>query len=135
MAKILILDIETRPNLAWVWGIWQQNINLNMLIETSEMICWAAKWYGEKEIFFMSTFHDGKKKMVQGIRKKLDEADFVVHYNGHSFDIPHINRAILLANLTPPSPYTQVDLIDTARRKFKWQSNKLEEICKEARHW
>ena len=52
MSKILLLDIETSPNTAHVWGIWQQNISINQLLESSEILCFAAKWLGEKDIVF-----------------------------------------------------------------------------------
>lgn len=52
--KILLLDIETSPNVAHVWGLWQQNVGTNQLLEASEVMCWAAKWYGEKDVAFMS---------------------------------------------------------------------------------
>lgn len=29
--KILLLDIETSPLLSYTWGIWQQDVPLNMI--------------------------------------------------------------------------------------------------------
>ena len=44
---MLTLDIETRPNLAHVWGLWQQNVGLSQIVERGHVMCWVAKWYGE----------------------------------------------------------------------------------------
>jgi len=33
--QILLLDIETAPNTAHVWGLWNQNVSLNQLMESS----------------------------------------------------------------------------------------------------
>ena len=43
MSKILLLDIEMAPNVAHVWGIWDQNIGINQLQESSYVMCYAAK--------------------------------------------------------------------------------------------
>ena len=52
--KILILDIETSPHTGFHWGLFQQNISIGQLIESSSVLCWAAKWLGKKKksIFF-----------------------------------------------------------------------------------
>jgi DNA polymerase elongation subunit (family B) len=129
--RILALDIETRPNLAYVWGLWEQNINLEALVEHQQMICWVAKWVGKRGTEFRSIHHDGQPAMIRRAWEKLDEADVVVHYNGRRFDIPHLNREFLRFDLTPPSPYKQVDLLQTAKREFKFASNKLAHVSKQ----
>lgn len=123
--KILALDIETRPNLAYVWGIWQQNIGINQLVESVEVICWVAKWIGEPTIEFRSVYHDGAEQMIRRAWELLDEADMVLHYNGRKFDVPHLNREFVQLGLAPPSPYKQIDLLTTAKREFMFPSNKL----------
>jgi len=129
--RILIVDIETKPSLAYVWALWDQNVSLNQLVEAGEMISWAAKWVGEPEVEFQSTFHNGKKTMVRGIWKLLDQADVVMHFNGKKFDIPHIQREFLEMELPPPSPFKQIDLLQTVRTQFRFVSNKLEHVSLE----
>jgi len=91
--KILLLDIETSPNTAHVWGLWQQNVSINQLQESSYVMCWAAKWLGEKEIFFDSVHQSSDKKMLKRIYTMINEADAVVHYNGTKFDMPTLTRS------------------------------------------
>ena len=128
--RILLLDIETTPNLAFVWGLWDQNVALNQLVVSTEMLCYAAKWYGESGVYYGSTQNTSTKKMLSGIHKLLDEADAVIHYNGTRFDIPHLNREFIENGYAPPSPYKEIDLLTTAKRKFKFPSNKLEYVSK-----
>lgn len=128
--RLLLVDIETKPSLAYVWGLWDQNVGLNQLVESGETLCWAAKWVGEDDVEFRSTHHDGRRTMVDRMWELLDTADAVIHYNGRRFDIPHLNRDFLQADLTPPSPYKQIDLLATARKKFKFASNKLAYVSK-----
>lgn len=129
--RVLTLDIETSPNLADVWGLWQQNVSLSQLRECTRVISFAAKWHDSKTVEFYSDFHDGHLKMVKKAHELLDQADVVVHYNGTSFDIPHLKREFLLAGLRPPSPYKQVDLLKVVRGNFRFVSNKLDHVSQE----
>ena len=63
-------------------------------------------------------------------RDGLDAADAVVHYNGTKFDIPTINREFIEYGFGPPSPYKHIDLLFTVKRRFRFQSNKLEFVAK-----
>ena len=74
-------------------------------MESSYVMCWAAKWLGKKEVFFSSIMENTHKQMIKKIYKLLEEADAVIHYNGTKFDIPTLNKEFLLLGLTPPSPY------------------------------
>ena len=64
-----------------MWGLWQQNVGLSQIVERGHVMCWVAKWYGEKDPIFMSDHHDGHDAMIEGIWKLLDEADAVVTWN------------------------------------------------------
>jgi DNA polymerase elongation subunit (family B) len=128
--KILILDIETAPNLAHVWGFWQQNVGLNQVIQDGYVLCWAAKWYNSSETMFRSIEHDGQAVMLKEIWDLIDEADVVVHYNGTKFDMPTLNTEFIVAGMMPPSPYKQVDLLKSWKQNFRTPSNKLEFVSK-----
>lgn len=127
--KILLLDIETSPNVAHVWGLWQQNVGTNQLLESSEVMCWAARWYGEREVMFMSSYTSSHTSMISGMHSLLDDADVVIHYNGKKFDIPTLNKEFVLLGYAPPSPYKQIDLLRVVRSNFKFPSNKLDYVA------
>lgn len=131
--KILLLDIETAPNLAYVWGLWDQNIIIDNIVESGYTMCWAAKWLGEpaKNMHFESILGQSRAEMLIPIYDLLDEADVVVHYNGKKFDMPNLNKEFVKQEWTPPSPYKQLDLLSTVRRQFKFPSNKLDFVCRE----
>lgn len=128
--RILLIDIETSPNLAHVWGLWQQNVGLNQLLESTEMMCFAAKFLGDKKTQFYSTFHDGREGMVQKAWDLIHEADVVMGWNSKSFDEKHLNREFLEAGLRPPSPTKSLDLMHAVKRKFRLPSNKLQYVSK-----
>lgn len=129
--KILIFDIETAPNLAYVWGLWKQNIGLNQIKRDDQMLCWSAKWLGKKEILFdtLAGLEDDGKLAIS-LAALFDEADIVVTYNGNSFDIPWLNTVMINNNLTPPSPVKNIDLYQTVKKRFRFSSNKLEHVAK-----
>jgi uncharacterized protein YprB with RNaseH-like and TPR domain len=126
--RILFLDIETRPNLGYFWRLYDENIGINQLVDEHQLLCFAAKWYGSDNMEFYSEYVDGVEEMVRQARRLLDEADVVIHWNGKKFDIPHINKMIVLAGLTPPSSYKQVDLLHVVRKEFNFVSNKLQHV-------
>lgn len=128
-ARILVLDIETSPNLAYVWGLFKQDVSLSQIHSTGQVISFAARWHGSKQIEFWSDHHNGHAEMLGRAWKLLDEADIVVHWNGTSFDIPHLNREFALAGMAPPSPFKQVDLCLIVRKQFRFVSNKLDHIA------
>ena len=124
-----MFDAETSPLTVYSWGLWQQNISIGQIIDSSFVMCWAAKWLGTDQILFDSVKRSGKKKMLLRLYKLLDEADAVIHYNGSKFDVPVVNKEFLLQGWNPPSSYQQIDLLKTARQRFKFPSNKLDYVA------
>ena len=88
-ARILVIDIETGPNLAWVWGVWDQNVSLTQLEQPSHVMCFAAKWVGKRQVMFHSEHHDGREAMVAAAWRLLDEDDTlmcaILTANGDTF--------------------------------------------------
>jgi len=128
--KLLTLDLETSPNIGHVWSLWKQNIGLNQLMQSGSVISFAARWHGEKKVLFYSDHHNGHEAMIQAAHDLISEADAVIHYNGTSFDMPWLHTEFLLAGLAPPKPYKNIDLLLTARKKFRFVSNKLDYVTK-----
>jgi DNA polymerase elongation subunit (family B) len=129
--RVLVVDIETAPHLAHVWGLWDQNVGLSQIADVGHVLCWAAKWVGERDVEYRSEHHDGHEAMVRRAWELFNDADAVVGYNSRSFDVKHLRREFVLAGLTPPSPHKDIDLITTCRTQFKFASNKLEHVASE----
>lgn len=127
--KILFIDIETTPMTAYTWGLWQQNVSLSQIIDSTEMMCFGARWYGEKKVHFKSIHHHGKEEMLESVHQLLDEADVVVGWNSASFDSKHIKRELLEAQMLPPSPYKDMDLMRVVKSQFRFPSNKLDYVA------
>lgn len=124
--KILTLDLETAPMVVHSWGLFNQNIGINQIVTPGRVIAFGAKWLDKKPVIFKSEYHDGYSEMVASAHQLVDEADIVIHYNGTTFDMPHLNTSFWKEGLLPPSPVLQIDLLKTARKVFRLDSRKLQ---------
>lgn len=127
--KTLFLDIETTPMQVYAWGLWDQNISIDQIIKSTEMLCFGARWLGEKKVIFKSVHHDGKEEMLKELHKLMDEADVLVGWNSAAFDHKHINREFLENKMTPPSPVKDLDLMSITKANFLFPSNKLDYVA------
>lgn len=128
--RILLIDIETSPNVSEHWDLFNQNIGINQVLIPKAVLCVAAKWYGDdqSEVIFVSRWDDGQRAMIEKIWQLLNEADIVIHYYGQRFDVPHLNTEFLLHGLMPPRPFKQIDLKLAVSKRFNFTSNKLQFI-------
>lgn len=123
-AKILVIDIEWAPALAYVWRFWDENIQPDQLIDHGGMLCFCAHWHGEREYMFYSQWEDGRDGMAKAALALFEEADAVVTFNGDKYDIPKITGEILLAGLTAPPKVASIDLLKVVK-KFGFNMNRL----------
>lgn len=122
--KILIVDIETKPALAYVWRAWDENISPDQVVDPGGMLCFASKWYGEQDVDFFSCWTHSHGEMVRAIHERLSEADAVVSFNGDKFDLPKIQGEFILEGLAPTPPIVSIDAIKTVK-KFGFLMNRL----------
>ena len=126
--KALAIDIETVFATAGVWGLYDQNVAINQVLDPGGMICWAAKWIGQEKMHFAKK---GDKGFLTKLHDLLNEADCIVSYNGQRFDMRKINREFLVAGMKPPAPYKHVDLLKVVKKQFAMLSNKLDWVSRE----
>lgn len=127
--KILFLDLETSPNLAHVWGLWQQNVAITQLEKSTEVICFGARWLGSDKVIFKSVHHHGKETMLNELHKIMDQADVLIGWNSAAFDSKHIKREFIENGYLPPSPWKELDLMRVVKTNFKFPSNKLDYVA------
>jgi hypothetical protein len=130
--RVLYVDIETKPIKAWVWGTFDQNIPLEMVIEDWSVLSWSAKWAGapESEVMYM----DNRKKkgsalmndkaLLKPLWKLMDEADIIIGQNSDRFDLPKLNARFIENKMGCPSEFVSIDTYKMAK-KFGFTSHKL----------
>lgn len=132
--KILFFDIETTPNLAWIWRKYEQNALA--FEQVTYLLSWSAKWLGGSQITKGLIDYKGYNKdrtndfaLVSELWALLDEADVVVAHNGKSFDVKIVNARFSFWGLSPPKPYKIVDTKTQSKTHFWFTSNSLNDIA------
>lgn len=129
MTKILVVDIETAPKLAYVWRFFKENVGAKQVREHGHIMSFAAKWLGDDDIFYEENRTQNDKAVVESLCALLDKADIVIAHNGDNFDFPQVMSRALVHGIKPPSPYKTVDTLKVARREFSFPSNSLEYLA------
>lgn len=129
-AKILFYDLEVSPRLGWYYGTY----DVTPIKEERQpiLLSVAWKWLGEKETHCL-TLYDRQlvdpfndKMLVNELWNLLDEANIVIGHNSKRFDDKMANFFFLKHNMSPPSPYQEFDTLQTAKKYFKFDCNKLD---------
>jgi len=127
--KKLFFDIEVSRDIVGGYGS-KWDFKVVKTIRHQELMCFAYKWEGDKNITYVSRNHDGGYDgLVDKLWNLLNEADIVVAHNGNKFDNKMANRFFIKEGRGPVSPYKSVDTLQVARREFKFQSNSLNDLC------
>jgi RNase P subunit RPR2 len=129
--RCVTLDIETAPLTVHCWGLFDQNIGLEQVIEDWSILAFSAKWLGEERVIYRDSGGRGRSKvrddkaLVRELHSILDKADIVITQNGVAFDIKKINSRLLHHGHKPYSPIKVVDTLLAAKRHMSFASNKL----------
>lgn len=133
--KILIFDIETAPNLGYYFELYKEG---NILKNESHwyMLSYSAKWLNDKKVTTktLPMYSPWKKNksddsaLVKSLWQLFNEADILVAHNGNQFDIKKMNALFIKHGLNPPSPYKSIDTKLEAKRYFRFDSNKLDDL-------
>lgn len=136
----MLFDIETAPLITYAWALGMENWNPGMIRRDWFVLCWSAKWYGEKRIYRsalpdfrgykeLPTRTEEDPKIDKGVMKELwtmlDECDIAIAHNLKAFDRKKANTRFIVNGMSPPSHYDLIDTLTVARSQFKFTSNKL----------
>jgi hypothetical protein len=134
--RIAYLDIETAPNLGYVWQMYEQNV---IAFEHEwYILSFSVKWEGSPKVEtyclpdykgYYSVNPDDDFMLVKELHRVLDEADLVVWHNGDKFDKRKINARFIYHGMSPPSPYGSYDTLKQARKVAAFNSNKLNDLA------
>lgn len=127
--KLLTIDIETRPIVAYAWGLRDQNIGISQIVEPGSILSFAAKFHGKREIHFHSTWEGTELQMLKAAHKLLDEADAVMGWNSDRFDVRWLYGQFVKHGMSRPSPFVKVDLMKSARHYLYLPSYKLDFVA------
>lgn len=96
--RILLFDLETAPNLAYVWGHYDQNVIEH--VQESYILSVAYKWLGEDKVY-VKALPDYKgykpekecdRELCKDLWKLFDEADIAIGHNCVAIDTPVLKQ-------------------------------------------
>lgn len=124
--NIYYFDIETTPNVSYTWGKWEQDVIA--FKKHWGLLCFASKFSGEETKVYSLKDYTNEKALVLELWKQFDKADIIIAHNGDSFDIKKANTLFLKHGLKKPSGYKSIDTKLVAKRYFRFDSNKLDDL-------
>ena len=137
--KILLIDIETAPDLVWTWEVY--NSNAISVQKHWQMLSFSAEWISgdvkpkivTKGLPDYSGYFAGSddRDLATDIWNLLNQADVVVAHNGLDFDMRKINARLITLGFVPPKPYKVIDTRKEIARVAGFSSNKLDWLAKQ----
>jgi len=133
--RIAFIDIETAPSLGYFFVKWKEG-NIIAVENDWYMLSFAVKWMGAKRVdtYALPDYplfkrdKENDRDLVKDLYDVFDEADILIAHNGDRFDIRKSNARFIQHGLKPPSPYKTIDTLKIARRHFKFDSNRLNDL-------
>ena len=135
MSKIATWDIEMSGCTAHVWGTGEQYVQPGQLLDEKFILSIAWKLYDEEDVNVIYLTRSEIKRrddsrIIKEFLKVLETIDVSVYHNGDGFDLKEFNTRVIRHGLTPPIVPTTVDTWKACKKYFRFQSNKLDEVCK-----
>lgn len=131
-AKILFLDIETSAMLVRTYGLFDQNIPVQNIVEDWSVLSYCAQFHNDETVYYLdqryALHYTDDRQLVEGIHGLIEQADIIIAHNV-SFDWKKLNAKFIHYDLKPLHPRTLCTL-KMARKLAKFSSNKLEYIAK-----
>jgi DNA polymerase elongation subunit (family B) len=128
--RILLLDIETFPNLVWVWRLWKTDAI--DVVDPVTIAGFSAEWVGGgHKTFILPDVGNSETALLNELWLLLDDADVVIAHNAKGFDIKVINSRFLANNFKPPSPYQVIDTLREIKRIATFPSHKLDYLSRQ----
>jgi len=128
----LYADIEVSPDIAFTWRIgYKVSLNHDNILKERAIICIGFKWEHQKKaqcIYWDKNQDD--RALLEEFIAIANTADEIVMHNGDSFDLPWIRTRCLFHGLPMMPAYKTIDTLQWARRKFYFNSNRLDYIAK-----
>lgn len=129
--KRLFWDLETSPNIGMFWRAgYKQTIPHDNIIQERAIICCCYKWEGEKKVHAIEWDKGCDKDLCSSFAEVANAADELVAHNGDKFDLKWFNTRNLMHGLPPLPEYKTVDTLVIARRRFYFNSNRLDYVAK-----
>lgn len=127
--RVLFYDLETSHNVVAAFQLWEKHgsgIPFENILEERHIICAAWKWLGERTVHVAATYNGNDKKVVETLSAAIQATDVIVGHNADEFDAKYLATRLLVHGCPPAAPVQSIDTLKVARRKFLFNSNRLD---------
>ena len=133
--KIGSFDIETSPNIGAYFNLYQEgNIvwteeHWHILsfaikdLHTNKVVCWALPDF---KLYKKDPRND--IEVVKKLWEIFNTYDILIAHNGQAFDVKKVMARFIFHKMQPPKPCQFIDTKLVAKRYFKFDSNKLDDL-------
>lgn len=128
--KRLFWDIEVSPDVVLSWRVGNKvHLAPENIVKERAIICIGYKWQTDKKarVLVWDEKQDDKA-MLKDFLALANEADELVAHNGDRFDLPWFITRCLYHKIPTFPDYKTADTLQWAKRKFYFNSNKLNYI-------
>lgn len=129
-AKVILIDIETGPNISYTWGKYDQNVIA--FKQEWQLLSFAYKELRKQKVFCIARpdFKDPTDlSITKAVWNVLNTADVVIAHNGDHFDVPKMRAKFVEHGLRPTTPFKTIDTKKIAKSQFMFNSNSLNDLA------
>jgi len=129
--KTMLWDIETGPYKVWAWGMFDQNIQPDNIIEDSTILSISWKTLGERKIHG-SCVGESKteRNVIEDFLLAVEDADILVHHNGDKFDKKRLTAKLIGYRLPPLHKINTIDTLKEIRAVAKFASHRMDYLTR-----
>lgn len=130
------LDIETAPLDSRTWGLYDQNVGLNMINNEWTVLsyCFKPLGGGPRGVVYRDVSNEADPRadgeLLAELWQLLHDTDIIIGQNAKRFDVRKINARLILEGFEPYRPVKVQDTMLMARSAAAFTSNKLEWLSK-----
>lgn len=136
--KILSFDLEVSPAVGWFYPPTYET-GILKVEERQKLMSFAFQWVGEKRItsVCLQDFSDyaddprDDRQLVEALHEQMSRADILLGQNSDNFDIKMANYFFIRNDLDPIPPTKSIDTKKIAKRYFRFNNNKLDNLGEE----
>jgi len=127
--KRVFWDLEVSPNIVFTWRLGSKVfLGHDSVIKERAIICACWKEEGVGKVNSLEWDKGDDKDLCIKLREAIIDADELVAHNGDNFDFKWFNTRLIFHGIEPLPEIKTVDTLKLARRKFYFNSNKLDYI-------
>lgn len=138
--RLILWDLETTHNLAAVFQLKNDDyIPHDNIVQERYIMSAAWKVLGERTVHAVSVADDKKRykrnphddyHVCAALHAVLSTADILIAHNGDKYDLKFAEARMLAHGLPPLPPIQSIDTLKVARRRFLFNSNRLDYLGK-----